>query len=56
MQAHRRQIRVALQKLRDLIVIGIQQTGPARAFAFRFSSPLAVVLLQHPVHAFAVDS
>src|SRR5947208_1404009 len=56
MQADRSQIRVAFQKLRGLIRIRVQQSRPARAFAFRLASPLALVLLQHPVHAFAVDS
>src|ERR1051326_2130212 len=56
MQAAGSQIRVAFQKLRDLIRIRVQQTRPARMFAVGFSSPLAPVLLQYPIHAFAVDS
>ena len=56
MQADSGQIRVTFQQLRDLIRIRIQQTRPARTFAFRFSGPLAPVLLQYAVHALAVDS
>ena len=55
MQAHRSEVRVTFQKLRDLIRIRVQQTRPARTFAFRFPGPLSLVLLQHAVHAFAVD-
>ena len=45
MQPDSGQIRVAFQKLRDLIRIRVQQTGPARALAFRCASSAVLVLL-----------
>ena len=43
-QTHRRQVRIALQQLRDLIHIRIQQTGPPRARFQLAGSPILVLL------------
>jgi len=56
MQPDSGQIRVAFQQLRDLIRISVQQTRPARALAFRFASPMVLMLLQHAIHTLAVHS
>jgi hypothetical protein len=56
MQADGGQIRVTFQELSNLIHVRVQQTRTARLYAFCFPGPMALVLLQHPIHALAVDS
>src|SRR5215475_2705159 len=55
MQADRGQVRVAFQQLRDLIRVGIQQSGFARTTVLRLFISLASVPLQNAVDALTVD-
>ena len=56
MQANRRQIRVALQQLCDVIGVRVQHARPARALYFDHASPAMFVIHQHARHALTGDS
>jgi hypothetical protein len=56
MQANRRDVRIALQQLCDVIGEGVQHAGPSRALRFHRLRSMLFVARQHAAHALAGDS
>src|SRR5258708_30705916 len=56
MQADRRDVRIALQQLGDVIGEWVQHAGPSRALHFHRFCSLLFVTRQHAGHTFAGDS